>query len=361
MEKVIKIGEFVQIIAKIERSGNKVMLWDDNGYMDRYLNDDGWHRVVNIREGIVQLNMVDRNFWSFLPECLSNSIDRKDIVKLPIELKKAKLLISKKAKPKKQSLRAIVEERVKEYQGYSISSYAIRTNNDKEYYHTNDVCYARLSLFDGNAPKEVAVSLGNSERIIGKENMPLYRKYAKYILESPAWGAPFLTRNVNTAFRYGILMDVNQPLSRIMGSLTALREGVEFKDKLNIFCKFLDKGYSGDIAYFISSCFSLHNKDYILCLSSNGHKILTKAHTLKGIVDFFKNGYRDIGEKPYTEQFRSFSCQKAVCNTGATIIEDIRKLCIMEQDGEGWHLHELTTEENLFKFADILTEMIGKK
>lgn len=185
-------------------------------------------------------------------------------------------------------------------------SYAIKFTDGSIKYQVRDACHARIpnsswgcGEYFKKTPMAIALNVKGHSGCF--KDITTYRKYVNYILNDSPWKEVFLTRDVDEAFKYGVLMNVEKNIHAIVAGAVALREGSEFAYETTIFEELLDNGISGNTAYVLSKNFKKNGNDnYQLVGISNAHKVLAYSMDRAVTLEFFKNGYAGKADKdPY--------------------------------------------------------------
>jgi len=203
-------------------------------------------------------------------------------------------------------LSSYVNKRFKEVLPTSLCSYALKYENGKIAEHIFDVCFARAIHYQYGEKQgigdivEVAMSLKNY-REYGKETetrkrVPkLFPAYASYILNRSMFKDVFLTKNMQSAFRNGVDLDVDQGHSYCVTAMMALREGWEFPYLLEGWTFLTKNGFDEDFAYIVSRMFAAEgNKVYKR--SFGGHQTISMELSVSNAKLLFKKGCNKKGE-----------------------------------------------------------------
>lgn len=201
-----------------------------------------------------------------------------------------------KAPPKHVlDIRARLAERAKAGCAGNRCNYSIEFDNGKIRHQAPDACHARLLWNtycdeDRGAKEIVNIALNITPHYKGleKADQERYPLFVKYILNDSPWAFCFITKDVDEALEKGILMDVQQNVSHIVGAAMSLRLATEFPATLKPFADALAKGYSGNVAHLVSGHLMggrVTEWPY--------HSALTSGLGIKAIAKFFKEGYAE--------------------------------------------------------------------
>lgn len=205
-------------------------------------------------------------------------------------------------KPKKKSLYNLLSEIIARGRA-GTSSYALRFKSG-DTFNVNDVCNARMRWTHQNARDE-CLEVVQDIKFAQKEWLDIrlshkFNLYVKYILNESPWADCFITKRVSDAKRYGVKLNLEYPVSALMGAVIALREGWEYGNKLKLFSEFKKKGYSGNVCYLFSSYIQENNTgSFSLCGMTSGHQVLNNQMDWEILKKFFKTGYSSKGKKSF--------------------------------------------------------------
>lgn len=345
----LRKGDKVFIIRKVENNAIIACRW--NEAMNKMLKDGVEYQVSRIgADGSILLS----NGWWYTADCLAFVVAPK-----------------KQRKPKKvapPSLRVALRNKIaKELHHNGICSFAMQTANGDQHFQINGPCHAALGYLVGSKSEvtELAYGLDYEVQYIlhnNKELLKQHKPYVKYILNESPWAKCFLTKNVATAYRYDILMDVSQSRHHVAAACIALREGSEFSEKLKLFNLLLKKGFSGNTAYLLSWAF-IKRADgglYTFGAVGGGHTTLYRDLSAEGLLKFFREGYyiKTDGE-PFSKNHGNYRITKFIADDkGEAIIYWLINEGGMQQVGDGWNKTYTISEKNLLALAAKIDKLI---
>lgn len=349
----LKKGDKVYVVRKVEADGKgNTCRW--NPEMNAQFKDQKKEYTVK-RISVDSPEVLLDNGWWYLVDCIAF-----------VDPPKAK---PKKAKkPVVRPIRTILKEEAKAKGPVHICSYALEFENGKHRLQVNDVCHYRVRYNerDEGVIKNLALSLEHAPDQLGKKDLADYRKYTDYIINRSPWASCFLTKSVSAAFNAGILMNVDKPLSQVAGACVALREGIEFDDKLDMFMLMKKKGYHEHTAYLMSFVFRVR-KDGKFNYGSyhGGHQSMAGDRNWEQVVEFFKKGFRDLQEKPYREKGNTYEIHNAVADYSrlkkdsfAGFMErNVKKVV----EGKGWMAKESITADSIYALADKIDQLFKEQ
>lgn len=180
-----------------------------------------------------------------------------------------------------KSLRAKINEKLKIEGVNSLCSYGLRWEKG-ERLQINDVCYARAKyeeyydkLDKEGEIVECALSLRHASKYARDEKA--IRKWVNYILNRSVYKDVFLTKNVQAAWRYGVQVDVNKPISQCITGMIGLREGWEFPKLLKTFTFLTKKGIDENVSYILSRMVAFE-KDMWVRGGWGGHQTISSMN-----------------------------------------------------------------------------------
>lgn len=204
-----------------------------------------------------------------------------------------------KAKPKAIIKPALgVELRQKVGNNVGECSYAIEFNDGERVFQVADVCHARLRQMSDREITSVVLDVQG--HILNNESQE-YRAYIDYIINVSPWSSVFHRKGLHHAIKNGIYLDVNRPISNVLGAAVALREGSEFKWKLPLFNKIIEAGFSGNVAYLLSACCVPTKDGYYYGGFLNSHRVLDSRQDKEKLFAFFREGYKPSPDKYRTK------------------------------------------------------------
>jgi len=200
--------------------------------------------------------------------------------------------------------------------GAGTCSYAIKYADGYIDYHVRDACHRRIGG-RGNGyygekvhGQRIALALNIKGHLpTVKGNEANYLRYVNYIISQSPHRDSFLSKGVDHALKNGILMNTEWCVERLAGGAVALREGSEYKGKLNLFGELLDAGYSGHVAYTLSYGFT---QDYKYSGISDAHASISGTMSADSYFKFFKEGYPDATNKRVAFN-KSDECYEGIC------------------------------------------------
>lgn len=206
-------------------------------------------------------------------------------------------------------LRSELNKLVEARPNIGICSYGKQLKSGKFQMHHGDCCHARIGDSGYIKGKEITSLALNIKRHYdvfnerSKGGAIMYKRYAEYILNYSPWSPCFHHYGIDNAIIHGVLMDVDKPIEELVGAAVALREGSEYSHKLPLFCDLLDNGYSGNVAYLLSSALT---DSYQFRGLESSHKTLGGDMDVNLLFMFFKKGYIKQGLKPYREHNKGY-------------------------------------------------------
>jgi hypothetical protein len=230
------------------------------------------------------------------------------------------------------------------------------------------LCWSDYYREDSGAKAIVNIALNITPHYkeLTKENKEIYPKFVNYMLNESPWAFCFVTKDVKEALEVGILMDVNQNVSHIVGAAMSLRLATEFPATLKPFGDALDKGYSGNVAHLISGHL-MGGK----VTNWPTHSALISSLNKGAIIKFFKTGYpnklpaiaKDRKQTRY-DIFNTISPGAGYggenVGDGESLSEFVAKQAVSTKRGEGFNAKTIFDyEATLIKMADAFTKELA--
>ncbi len=280
-------------------------------------------------------------------------------------------IMAKKALPAPPKIKDIRSELAKLAKaGYDGNrcNYSIEFDNGKIRHQAPDACHARLCWSNyadedsgAKAIVNIALNVSAHYKELSGANRKVYPLFVKYILNDSPWAFCFITKDVDEALEKGILMDVQQNVSHIVGAAMSLRLGTEYPDTLKPFADALEKGYSGNVAHLVSG----HLMGGVVTSWPN-HSALTSGLGIKAIAKFFKEGYTEklpaIAKDRKQTSYQVFGtispgCKYGNCANDDTSLSIFTRACaVSTKVGEGFDAKTtFNYEATLIRMADAFT------
>jgi hypothetical protein len=222
--------------------------------------------------------------------------------------------------------------------------------------------------------KNLALSLHGSSYLLGGNAglLKMYKKYADYIIKRSPWAQCFATQDTAIAFRYGIYMDVSKPVNWIAGAVVALREGVEFPDKLRMFNHLVKNKVSERAAFLISYLVRMNSGGDVYIGSFDGnHTAMYGAMCMGSLVKFFNEGYTKTDkDKPYSEYGKHYEIFSTICPIAGqfgridakdSIDTFLNKNLVRKEEGEGWRKKHIIEMKDVIALGNLLEDTLKGK
>lgn len=272
--------------------------------------------------------------------------------------------LARKEKQEKPPLR----ERFKLKQGNihhgGLVSFAYRTPDGRENITLSYVCYAPTrhpaiaELYIGARPMLEQV------KTQAKDAVDNFKRYADYIINHSPYASAFITKDFDEGVENGLEMDTSKTKSQCIAAAVALRQGHEYYENIPTFIHFLDKGYSGDVAFLMHSVVRRDGKDgWSKTKMGDNHQCFTTKGSKKLLLEAFANGFAKSKEGPCCdgEAYNLFGViQPGYTTYGHNRIEDPfedwawGKLDTKEV-GQGWGKKTIIKAESVYALADAIT------
>ena len=386
----IHVGDVVRSKNQNKKILKVVKCFDNDKHDPHYKGIDAEGFYINFRKD--QVDMVTkyqlRNAKGHFIQCDRDVLPNPAVLPKPVKAVKAvaegvvakpaiiKPVAPVKPLPKPAKARDIrAELALKAKAGYEGNrcNYSIEFDTGKIRHQAPDACHARLCWCgynegDARAKEIVNIALNITPHYnqLTKENKEIYPKFVNYMLNESPWAFCFVTKDVKEALEVGILMDVNQNVSHIVGAAMSLRLATEFPSTLKPFGDALDKGYSGNVAHLISGHL-MGGK----VTSWPHHSALTSSLNKNAIIKFFKNGYpvklpaiaKDRKQTRY-QIFDTISPGAGYDGSnvggGESLSEFVAKQAVSTKRGEGFEAKTIFDyEATLIKMADAFTKELA--
>lgn len=228
-----------------------------------------------------------------------------------------------------KSLRAKINEELKEQGIYHICSYGLRWEKG-ERLQINDLCFARAkyeAYYDKLDKKgeivELALSLKHAS-YYGKDEKAI-RKWVSFILNRSVFKDVFLTKNVQAAWRYGVQVDVNKPTSQCITGMIALREGWEFPKLLETFTLLTRNGIDENVSYILARIMVLESGKWIRG-TWGGHQTICSMN-INNMRALLKHGMlvHDAPLKNNTDKYAVYKTTRSEYDVKNGLIEELLK------------------------------------
>ena len=248
-------------------------------------------------------------------------------------------------------------------------NYSIEFDNGKIRHQAPYACHARLrwmGRYDdvdlGDRIVNIALNINAHHKKMDDKTRKQHERFIQYMLNDSPWAFCFVTKDVKEALEVGILMDVNQNVSHIVGAAMSLRLATEWSAVLTPFCDVLNKGYSGNVA-FLCSGHLMGGK----VTTWPGHASLTSTLGTKAVTKFFKEGYakklRPIAQDKTQTSYQVWGTISPGCGYGncakddTTLSDFTEKYAVSITKGKGFDARtEFDYEATLISMANAFTK-----
>jgi hypothetical protein len=260
--------------------------------------------------------------------------------------------------------------------GNGTCNYALEFTKSPPRMQHNDACHARLcwgyrevheNKREGDEIANIALNVKPHYDDMGDADKKTYKLFIHYMLNESPWAFCFITKDVEEALNVGILMDVDQNVSHLVGAAISLRTANEHRRILPIFQKCIDMGYSGNTSFLTSGWFMEGGGATIW----PGHNSLCDGLIAQYVFKFFKEGYAKKlpGIRKDTKQ-TGYKIYETICNTSKyvnpyddkkleTFSQFVNKHRVERVEGEGFARKTINDYEASVKnVADAITKEI---
>jgi hypothetical protein len=192
------------------------------------------------------------------------------------------------------------------------------------------------------------------------KDVALFKTYLKYILTESPWASCFTTKRVADAMRYGVKFNLDMDVSAIVGAAIAIREGWEYKAKLQPFTALLKDGYVGNVAYLVSSFVGPSKANWVINGMGSSHQVLSRNIKWTAISKFFKRGYLPYGKDIKNTAEANYRIFERIGIMGDDIKKDsllniFKGIAGCNIVGRGWEAQETIPADGVKKLAEWLT------
>lgn len=277
--------------------------------------------------------------------------------------------MDKKEKPKViRSLRKALMDKVKGKQPMSLCTYAFKTMDNEVTYRINDICFASARV--ANGMKEFVIDIARTRQDLAKEEFCTFRewyKYAKYIFYDSPWAPYFKSKSLANALRYGLAMNTDKPFSRIISAAIALREGMEYPQKVRLFNRLMSDGISGDAAYVVTMAYQPRTHKNLneirAVFFGSGHNTISHSADADQVFKFFgTKEFNPAHSRPAKKSAHSFEVFLAATPNvyyPRNRIEDfLRKDVKFHKVGDGWNITKVTKYSEVLVLAQRVQQKI---
>lgn len=367
--KEIQVGDLVYVIKKI--SDPEWTYWVQD--MDALVNNGVSYRVTTIEDfcgdNRIYLDIPGGERF-FLKASLSHYKDGgKGVVAPNVATPPVA-----PPKPPPEDIRSLLRAAKKRggNMEHHITSFAYKPVGDKEpRMAINPACYAALR---GAGPlKEFAVDT-QCHVHLNKDHVEAQRLYLHYLFNDSPWASGFITKDVQEALDKGVLMNCNVPISQVVGAATALREGIEQRNRLPLFQEMMEAGYHGNVAYLVAASCKRVGQSFVADAPQNSNHVALHTNLDKdALISFFLHGWPDLGRKPANEIGNNYNlwddltAGKAKANgrygegqIPQSFANWFAATAKQSVTGEGWNRKSSIWTKGLYEFASILEALVTK-
>lgn len=172
----------------------------------------------------------------------------------PLNVKKKAAVAPVKAAPKPFDMHNALQEGNKDD---AVSFYGMQYKKSKPRVYAGDVCNARMTwgydVPDDDEMTEMMICIKRHVMVMSAKQVVEYIPYVNWILQFSPWAPCFLTKTYEEAVEKGVLMNLDENVSHLMGAAIALRQGSEFSKLTPLFNELMADGVDGWTAFLVSN------------------------------------------------------------------------------------------------------------
>lgn len=360
VEHPITVGDTVCIV----KACPECRFWV--GPLNAYVGDGKAYEVLVAHNGVFTLVCGDR-LWNFPLEALQRveelpkGVVAPNVATPPVEPPKPP------AEDIRSVLRAAKQQRGK--MDHHITSFAYKSVGETIETAINPVCFATMR--GAGAVEEFAVDT----QCHVHQNKGTDKAYLNYLFNDSPWADSFLTKDAQEALDKGVLMNCERPISEVMGAATALREGIEQKNRLPLFNEMLEAGYHGNVAYLVAASCKRAGNVFVADAPVNSNHVALHTNLDKdALLSFFLNGWPDLDRNPMNKvgdhydiwgdltagqagRNGRYGDNKIDTSFSVWFLKTAKEMHI----GKGWESKAQIKTKDLYAFASLLETLVVKE
>ncbi len=242
-----------------------------------------------------------------------------------------------------KSLRAKLNEVVKEKKQEGLCRYAIQFLGGNWRVQYADICYAR-ARYHVSHDRQDCVNVKHLCFLLWDEyeGVTVDRDFVRYILQRSIFKDVFLTKNIQAAWRYGVEVDVNKPCSQVIAGMTAVREAWEFPHQSSVWKLLVKEGIHEDVAWLCSRFLTMYEEGFC-SVGSSHHRVLARI-SLASAKALLTEGMLSIG-KSLAEGGAFFQVWATTREDGGSLSPVLMKGAV--EKGAAWNKYEVVSREQL--------------
>lgn len=265
--------------------------------------------------------------------------------------------------PKEDDIRELLREK-KKLKGdmtHHITSFAYNNGRPEPSICIDPACYATLRY--AGPLSEFAVDTQCHVRLNKQEyNIP----YLNYLFNDSPWATGFITKDAEEALEKGVLMNCEVPMSQVMGAATALREGIEQRDRLPLFKELIEAGYHGNVAYLVAASCKRQGSGFVAAAPANSNHVALHTHLDKDkLISFFLNGWPAMGKQPASKVGNDYNLWGDLCGGDQEVYASFSnwfiKTAKQTSTGTGFYAVKTIKTKALYEFASLLETLVTKE
>ena len=192
-----------------------------------------------------------------------------------------------------------------------------------------------------------------------------YYRYIDWVINKSPFNTSLLSTDTKKAFdENGVYFNCDKPLSQVIASAVALREGHEMWQKLEMFSWLLDKGYSGSVAYLISYWIEKKEDKFVKYVVNANHLAVQFSSNFSSLCQFFVKGFPPTKEKSAKESTTHYEINTAICTqgyVGGNYHAFFKSIPTSSSPKKyDWEYCPSYSEKDILNAADVLTVKLGE-
>lgn len=280
---MFKVGDFVRITAKVEKTGENCVGWAPN--MKQYLKDGVAYPIHEDFGYYVTVNFPNGDRWAFLIECITLANEKR-----------------------KTSLSSALADFKSKGAHTGIHNWATESTTGERTVKSGDACYSGVRYGRESPLKEILFQYQKPSSISRKT-------WVKHVFQFKGVQDSTLTKSYASLLKWGYKGNVEKSsLSAITASAIMLREGFEFEYRATTFHKLIKSNVVPEVAYLLASCLRPHLKKYYVACGS-GHSVISEEHLISDLLVFLKRGFVFDTQKPAKKESNRYFISNSVALT----------------------------------------------
>lgn len=194
--------------------------------------------------------------------------------------------------------------------------------------HPCDVCFYRFKAVKMKDARLVISQHKREKYVLDAAKQKQLIKYMLWVINKSPWKKAFIFNS--KWLEKGIKLNVNESSTFLVSAMTAVREGWEYPQFIDMFNSFIKKGVSPELSYVICHFYDTdgNRRSYM-----SGHGTFYEYYINKNSIKLFKQAKPVTNKKPAKEYAKDYSGIHTLFYDGKSdnLFYDLKKFSITKQ------------------------------